>query len=76
MPAPYSPPRYFMNGPDPETIVHDPGSPEAARAARAQRLALALRENLKRRKSRLRGRREIAADQNAQSAGRPDDPAD
>ena len=65
-----------MNEPDPEAAVPDPGSPEAARVARAQRLAAALRENLKRRKSRLRGRREIAADQNAQNAGRPDDPAD
>lgn len=65
-----------MNKPDPETASPAPGSQQAARALRADRLAAALRENLKRRKSRLRGRREIAADQNAPNAGRPEDPAD
>ena len=65
-----------MNEADPKPAVPAPGSPEAARAARAQRLAAALRENLKRRKSRLRGRRDIAAEQTAQSAGRPVDSVD
>ena len=58
-----------MNGSDPETGAPAPGSAEAARAVRAERLAAALRENLKRRKSRLRGRREGAADQNIADTG-------
>ena len=58
-----------MNGSDPETSAHAPGSTEAARVVRAERLAAALRENLKRRKSRLRGRREGAADQNIADTG-------
>ena len=64
-----SPTRCFMNGPDPESSEPLPGTPEAARVVRAERLAAALRENLKRRKSRLRGRREGAADQNIADTG-------